>query len=300
MRMFFLKGDWDAIRALTDRVLTKKAKNTVFHPVMPYVLFMHGLNVVSSKTPPWDQYGEVREILAAFWVPVLAGRRENGKFIGEKLCMSLPYILVDNPISHIAGREIYGFPKALGNFTGEADELVVQGYGGDFKPGTTAGWFDFIRTSRAQAGAATAGDADNEEEAAAILAEESSADLTELDLDLTELEPGLNASGVGDAAKLFRRVISDFLKGQMNQVFLKQFRDAEKQNLAAYQEVIEAPALTKTADYKFERGAWRVELNSLASHPIATELGLRTQTPGFSVRITGFVFDVEPGGVITP
>ena len=81
--------------------------------------------------------GEVLEHLAAFWVPVWAGRERNGRFEADRLCMSVPHIVVDNPISLVVGREVYGFPKALGQFTyGAGGGSTVDAYGGDFTAGS--------------------------------------------------------------------------------------------------------------------------------------------------------------------
>ena len=67
--------------------------------------------------------------------PYWAGHERNGRFEAKRLCMAVPHILVDNPMSHVGGREIYGFPKALGRFESAGETLRVEGLRRELLPG---------------------------------------------------------------------------------------------------------------------------------------------------------------------
>ena len=58
----------------------------------------------------------MRETQASFWIPVLAGRDLGDIFIAERLVLAVPYVLVDNPMSYLGGRETYGYAKTMGRF----------------------------------------------------------------------------------------------------------------------------------------------------------------------------------------
>src|SRR4051794_23855018 len=117
MRMLLLEGDAKRIEALVDRVLTAPARGAAaYRPLSRHVLLSVGESLVSSREPPENGWGRVRGALAAVWVPVWAGRQGRDGFEADRLCMCVTHILVDNPIPHAAGREIYGYPKALGRF----------------------------------------------------------------------------------------------------------------------------------------------------------------------------------------
>ena len=113
-----LEGDQARIDALIERMLNAPAGSDVDYKALGsrVLLQMGGFEHVSSMVPPFDRWGDVREIVAAFWVPVLAGRDLGDVFLGERFGLALPYIFVDNPMSYLGGRETYGYAKTMGRF----------------------------------------------------------------------------------------------------------------------------------------------------------------------------------------
>jgi hypothetical protein len=305
MRMLVLEGDSDAISHLVRRTLDEPAGPAIaYRPVSSKVILLYGLNVVSSMTPPWDSYGRVNEVLASFWVPVWAGRERDGEFIAERLCMTIPHILVDNPMSHLAGREIYGFAKALGRFDyrdgGEdpSGPVRIEGYGGRHGPDEVAGWHPLIDA------APVAG-------AEAAVPEELDGFSALVDAIAPEVLPEMGTGAAAAAAEGFelpgsiRVALSacrNLRRGLMDLVFCKQFRDAVHHRQACYQRVVEAPSRTIESRASLSRGDWEFTLHALDSHPIGAELGIAsgTQRLGWSVEMTEFEFEVLPGRVVGP
>ena len=76
------------------------------------------------------------------------------------------------------------------------------------------------------------------------------------------------------------------LAGEVHQVFLKQFRDAEDGTRAAYQSVVEAPCKILRVSNKLVGRDADVTIHQLDSHPIAQEMGVRSQR-------AQIVFDAE-------
>ena len=113
---------------------------------------MGGFERVSSMASPFDRWGTVSEIMAAFWVPVIAGRDLGDIFLAERLGLAAPYVFVDNSMSLLGGRETYGYAKTMGRFDprdGIGDRLRMEAFGGDFGRDEGAAWRPFLeRTAR--------------------------------------------------------------------------------------------------------------------------------------------------------
>ena len=120
---------------------------------------------------------------------------------------------------------------------------------------------------------------------------------TELDLVAHRARLELNRAVSARASSC--AVISDFLRA-MEQLFLKQFRDAALQDQPAYQAVIEAPA-EEHGRYKFERSL-QLEIRApSASQATRWRSARSSERPGISERLTDFdVRRVRPGGVVAP
>lgn len=298
MRMMLLDGDEGRIRSFVDRVYNEPAKGVVeYRPVLgKTVILMYGLNIVSSATPPWSGYGRVEEQLVALWVPVWAGHTEHGSFKARRFCMSLPHILVDNPISLLAGREIYGFPKALGRFEFEkpGERLLVKGYGGELAPDVVAAWHDLIEIR-------PLGGADLAAQEAAQEPEEGPESLVDaIAQEAFGESVGANALSLPSGIDLIQGLCKQVRSMTMEQLFLKQFRDAALHDHACYQAVVEAPAKTLRIKWRPSLQNWRFELHQLGSHPIGDHLGLTSQDVTWSAKLTDFDFDEYGGRVVAP
>jgi hypothetical protein len=220
---------------------------------------------------------------------VEAGRVEGDEFIGERIGMAVPYILVNNPMSYAGGREIYGYPKTLGIFdpaSGVGDPLKVEAFGGEFSPTNEARWqplFELRRTVTPPAGGGAAGGHWR-----------SLADASE---ELPRSWEGL-AEGLPEVSLL--ESILKVLTGQETlQVFLKQFRDVKEPGKACYRQVIEAPIEFLKTQVRPSLEEWQLVVDHLDSHPIDKELGLKTQTTIFSFD-GQMDFVAAPGQIVAP
>ena len=82
-------------------------------------------------------------------------------------------------------------------------------------------------------------------------------------------------------------------------VFLKQFRDATHTDLACYQAVIEAPIKVKQFyEGGLMDGVYSLQVNPLASHPLAKTLGLHIHEDQQSATLSAWMkvdFSLEAG-----
>ena len=287
-----LEGDASRITALIDRMLNVPAAGRVhYRPLFgKHLLLQTGAFAsVSSQAPEFDRWGYVEEAQISLWVPLAAGRLEGSAFIAERLCLAVPYILVNNPMSYAGGREDYGYPKTLGIFSpadGLGDPLSVEAFGGQFDPADQAGWHPLFRISRGAGPRARKGGGWH--------------DLKEAGRHITELgeERLRELSGIPAPS-----LIGDFLAAlegrQVRQVFLKQFRDVRADTAAIYQSVVEAPIHFLSTSLRPSLEQWSVQITPLDSHPIGPELGLSSQTTRLSFDVKMDMI-AEPGIVVAP
>jgi uncharacterized protein with NAD-binding domain and iron-sulfur cluster len=269
LRGFVLEGDQAKISALVHRMLEVPAGGVVhYRPFTSKVLLLiGGFDRVYSMVPPFDRWGAVREIMATFWVPVAAGREVGGAFVAERLGLVTPYIVVDNPMSYLGGRETYGYAKTMARFEPEdglGDHTLVRAFGGDFGQAEGAAWRPFL-----EVGAEPGPDPEEELRDTAEI-------VTHLVGDLVRDERGGAMLG---GIQLMSGVVDDMLAGRCRQVFLKQFRESTDGTRACYQTVVEAPIDVKQSVLRPSRREWEVVIHHLDSHPIEEEMGVGTQPP---------------------
>lgn len=218
------------------------------------------IEAISSTGQPCADYGYFPEQETGFWILMVDEKR-------ERLCWTLPYLFVDSPVAIAAGREIYGFPKQMGRmnlpdtptpadpFT--LDALALETYSPD--------------TGAAMARVVTARPAANVAPASGEWAS-----LGEMMLSLVRILE--TQDSLFEKARLAYDSMGDLLSGRMPLVFLKQFRDVADGNVACYQSIVE----TAMEARQFHSAAWLaphdVDINSYASLPIRTDLGLPAGT----------------------
>jgi uncharacterized protein with NAD-binding domain and iron-sulfur cluster len=282
-----LEGDGPRIAELVETMFNVPAGDGVEYRALGsrVMLLIGDFNRVTSLTPPFDRWGAVRETQVSFWIPVLAGRDLGDLFIAERLLLAVPYVLVDNPMSYLGGRETFGYAKTMGRFDppeGLGDRITVQAFGGNFGRAEGADWRPFLDVI---AGA----------QRTAVPPERSSGPLP-LVRHLVGDMPGLaeGAELIVGEVQLTTGLIGDLLAGRVGQVFLKQFRDAADGTRACYQAVVEAPVQIRRVESGLSMHDWSIRVHHLDSHPIHLELGITGQPAelAFDIEID---FVVENG-----
>jgi uncharacterized protein with NAD-binding domain and iron-sulfur cluster len=282
-----LEGDEPRIAQLVETMFNvPSGRGLEYRALGSRVMMLVGeFERVTSLTPPFDRWGAVRETQASFWIPVLAGRDLGDVFLAERLLLAVPYVLVDNPMSYLGGRETFGYAKTMGRFTpppGLGDRIQVEAFGGNFGRSEGADWRPFVEVV---AGARRTD----------VPPERTSGPLA-LVRHLVGDMPGLGEAAevvVGDV-QLTTGLIADLLAGRVGQVFLKQFRDARDGTRACYQAVVEAPVQIRRVESGLSARDWSVRVHRLDSHPIGPELGIFDQPAelAFDIEID---FEVENG-----
>lgn len=272
-RGLMLKGDALLIAQLVERYLNVPAAGAVvYRPLLgEWVLMQTGaFKKVSSEAPGFESWGYVDEAQISLWIPLAAGRLAGDHFVAERICMAVPYILVNNPMSYAGGREIYGYPKSLGIFdppSAVGDPQKVEAFGGDFAAGSAAGWHPLFELRRVRA---SPGESAVLELGEALKALPGA--WRELDLPLPQVS-------------VIKDIFETLTGKQMRQVFLKQFRDEQVVGAACYQHVVEAPIDFLSTQIRPSLDEWELVVHHLDSHPVDVEMGIATQRTRLSFDV---------------
>ena len=298
---FLLAADAKALVAVCDRYLNPLARDGMrYHPLVGRVMLgITDIRKIQIGARD-DRKFWTPEIDVAFWVPVVAVHRVAGVDVVSRFAWMMTYVVVDDTWAVASGREVYGFPKALGVIRRQAaargpgaqvalDSLTVDTLAvAKFGPDAEAHVQRLLEVRRVGAGSPGA------PARAWVTLREAAADFFAL---LSGGGSGrLTLPGPGLLVELF-----DLLRHhEYPLVFLKQFRDAADGTQACYQAVVEAPVrITSFRGGGWLDGEYRLRIEPLESHPIAQELGLAGPEPRIlAATYMAFDFDIGDGRVI--
>ena len=260
MRCFFLDADANKLQALCDRLFNEPTNNAFeFRPLSNTVILAFA-QIERAYSAYQPQLGSMPEIDVAFWLPLLSQR--DGKL---HLSWYMAYVFVDNPFAMASGREIYGFPKTTAQFqipdnvdSGQShwiQTLAMERFGVEerIRP------LRLFEVNRQASSAEKQKDIRPREMVRHVFANLMGGQETFS----TRLQLGW---------RYFRNLAE---KQHTPMVFLRQLRDIQDPTCAAYQEIIEAPAVVKRYHRGgFLPGSYEVNFMPNASFPIVEELGL--------------------------
>jgi hypothetical protein len=221
--------------------------------------------LVSSRDERDSQVGLIPETEIGFWILTVAMKKTQAGYVPSHLAWFIPYLFVDEGSSIATGREVFGFNKQLAE---------VQKPTRLQKPEFSAHVLGF-----------------KEFGADKIAQREQLLHLRPFASSLSSQAADLKAVQTSLTDELLKRIRTDMDNGlvgfaarMINQrvplVFLKQFRDTQDSRKACYQQIVEAPFKVE----KFHEGGiffkpYMLNLEPLASHPIAKKLGLAASQP---------------------
>jgi hypothetical protein len=299
MYSFTLEADVGRLQALCDRQLNLGGP-VEYRPLGPFVFFVAAtMSPISPASPAaWTDEKDF-----GFWVPLIAGRRgADGAFHAERPVFYIPYLWVDSDLAARAGREVFGYPKAVGRLANPSspdaaaefsiDALVVPEPGPPGAPGARWQWRRLVTAARRDAG--TWGSRVGE---LGSIAELGRAVVSAIAQRIGD--HALPAPSVALLASLAR----DALALDVPMVFLKQFRDAADATAACYQAIVEAPnrMTHDPVEAGFLPGDWELAIEQFPTVRLIDRLGLRTRDgklPALLHIWVKFGFTAEPGQVI--
>lgn len=272
---FFVEGTMKNLQDLCARSLNHLGSPVEYRPITNYVLISFDVvNKMSSIDKPDSEQGYFSEHEMIVWVLTAVGKQLGPFFRVERLAWFVPYIFVSNAAALLAGREVYGFPKTIGQFQipkpnekpdfFSLDTLMLE----TFSPNTKAEVNRLIEIKQTN----------TESNPEAIKEHDNSADLMQHIIELLLGKEGtIDVPGLGLPLKLAEYLIDL----EAPAVCLKQFRDVEDGNKACYQALVELIMRTS----RFHKGKllgfngighqYELNVSKFASEPVLKDLGLQ-------------------------
>ena len=277
--VFVVKADPAKMQASVDAFLNQAAPGIVHFEVLgDSVLFFFlrapSLRSASSAAPS----GFVEDFESAPSMPLLMTKEEDGKKTYDLLNW-MPYVLISDAMGCIAGRELFGFLKGLGQFyiptlpgplhRWEARAQVFH----ELEEQSLIEWEPLYRVRRTDSH-------DKPVEDLFEAVEDVMAILRSLLLDWS---PGL-LTGVG------LDILTNLLHLTFPVVNLKQFPDVEDASKASFSQLCSAPMkVTKLRGGGRLKGDFVIDVPSYASHDVAGDLGLAGPGPTYPVEMGLYV-----------
>lgn len=235
---FAFRVDRGRVAALCERQLNAATSNQFrYRPALPIAVAYFAS---TPATEPADRRGSTPESELALWLPLLA---DNPR----RVVWFAPYLFVDSCYPLLAGRDVYGFPKALARF--ELPSMSEQ-----------PARFSATVTTWSPAG--------------------SRGPARELELLSVEAQGaarrrwsvrGLRPRGLGRAAAI---ALAE-LGSRARAVSFKQIRDAQFPDRACYQAVVESGfEVPKVHDGGHLQGDYLMRVSPSTAYPIIEDLGL--------------------------
>ena len=278
---FLLPATAPALQRVCDTLFNIPSGGAVrYEPLMPLVCLSYLDSVkLSAADPPQSLVGWFHERDAVFWFPAVTTTTATGATAVSVVPL---YAFVDQPQALITGREVQGWPKELATLTldlaanGDFDHFAVSTIGmAAFGPDVQGQPIEVLRVRRVP----------------------GSAGITPANIVGTFDDVVRLAWDVGGAALALLRprvvhdLLAEFRNGDVPLAFLKQFRDLNDGATACYQAIVSVPIrATNIRAGGVLPGTYSVELPEIASHPIASDLGL---DPSSLSSVKGFWLDFD-------
>ena len=263
--MFAAEVEEDQLQQYVDFVLTDRGGPS-YHVLAPMILFcfLDSPHLTSST----QNIGYVSDHEVAVWVPLVERQGSSLRFT-----VWMPYIWVDTDIAMATGREIWGFPKAIGAYDPPGEKssahVLTTRIFRTFDPDEEGEQAELIRVDAASTSAAS--EWHSFEDAARGLARawKEGAEKTHFSL--------------GKDLELVVDFVEIALSRKIPAVNLKQFRDAVDGSKACYQAIIDSNLeLTGFHGGGPLLGEHQVSITQCASHQLVEDLGL----PGTQFKAT--------------
>jgi len=285
-----LQADPERLASLCATVLAGPDGTSRYTPVGEFVMLSFGSMVVRSTSPdrsglfdtPYSDMGAAVEHHVALWVPTVAQRGDGDVESIDQFALFLPAMWVDNPVSLLGGREIYGIAKQWGVPTiGDDHSCSLDVVGGDFGPGAMAGdhrLLDIIPSPDIHPGRAVRELAD---EAGRIVGD----GLRRLLHGHVEVPDRALLAEVGRAV----------VDRQLQQVAVRQFRTPAGDGASgSTPELIDITTRFSSLDVKLLDHGFDVAVHPLDSHPLHTALGIASQTTVVGLEVAAdFVLSAD-------
>ena len=278
-----LEADPGALDHLCSTVLSAAAGSPTFERVGRFVLLSFGSMTVrseSTRSSPlfatrYADMGESPESHVALWVPVIARGTDGRHGSTDRYAVFLPVMWVDNPVSLVGGREIYGFAKQWGLATISPDRrhCALDVFGGAFGATRSSDMHRLVDIVPGD-GAHPVAMATMAAGQARQLARDGLRRLADGEVDLPD-------------GALLHAMASALVDHQFDQVAVRQFRmPAHDGADGCPPELVGITTRFHSLRHEFLGHGFHVTITDVDSHPLHAMFGVSTQTAPFGIEVT--------------
>lgn len=265
-----------------------------------------------SGTPPQNEWGYSPEQEMAIWLMVEDLDRRSAAWIQ-------PYIIVDNTTAMSSGREIYGFPKAMGEFELPPYPVTTPPKSGEklvcktlvmptYRPSTKSAVLPLVSAEpHAQRSSGPLEWSSMEEAVRSVLfmlgkvADNEAHNLVSDAISFLR-DPEASARRAVQEVETGLDYAEHLLGGGVPLMLLKQFPGVGADGKACYQSIVHVDSALRS----FQGGGlldydYRLKLGDYDSHPVVRDLGLSgPDTLAELSYYLDFDFEFKPGRVVWP
>jgi hypothetical protein len=268
---FFFDGEKSKLQSVLDNRLNFASEQTK----RKYTVLTNDVLATFATTPKavsldpiGSQLGYTIEDELVLWIVALESIKVRNTWKPNRIVYYIPYIFVNNILTTVAGREIYGIPKTMGTFV-----IPKQPHEASYFEASTSGFKTFSPNSVFEECPLFVVQKDQTNKSIDTL--KTWADGKEALSDFRDLVSSNNSITKDIGIRFCLNEISDLAAARLPSVMLKQFRNLTDGTSTCYQRLVEAPFQINA----FYGGGllsnnYELKLTQMASFPISESLGL--------------------------
>jgi hypothetical protein len=267
---YMVRGNRDQIQKTVDAYLNKQMPDDTYYCVATGQVLIGVIEIgkLACLNLPDRDEGWLEETDVAFFITLIRLKKHGFVWLPEKLVMLPMYLMVDNPMAVMCGREVYGYPKSQGDIcvpaSGSTDPLSIETFVLEkFSPTTKLKKIKFFEIKHDTSTSSASDKWGSFTEMLKTIFKRAFSDLETILVE--ELEA---------AVKWEKHLLPD----RIDCVFLKQFPSVANPNKACFQSIVEAPLIvTNFHGGGILPGEHQLYLEPRCdSLPVATSFGLPT------------------------
>ena len=288
MWAFLLKADRAKMTAWCQAMFDTPSKGAVRVLPLSSYMMMSVVDIGQGRFVDAPQMGWSSERELTFWIPAVRIEQRGGQQVATHFAMTMPYLVLNNPVAIAAGREIFGYFKQAGNIALPGDPSHGQSLTVDLFATKTFGADSQEAYQRLLTLSPTASQSTAMSKDASTFAEGA----RKL-FDLMAADDRDWHNSLGFDADL----LGDLLLGRVPQLFLKQFRHIADGTQACYQAITGTLGEVTGFDSLPHLTEYDMVLEDLASSPIAADFGIAPRQTLLGAAIE-YDMTILPGQVL--
>ena len=288
MWAFLLKADRAKMTAWCQAIFDTPSGDTVRVLPLSSYMMMSVVDIGMGRFSDVPQMGWSSERELTFWIPAVRVEQRGTATVAVAFAMTMPYLVLNNPVAIAAGREIFGYFKQAGQIALPGDPGHDQSVTVDLFATKTFGANSEEQYQRLLTLTPTAA-----QPSALTKAAESFADGAKMLYHTLAADDRDWQSSLSFTADL----LGDLWHERIPQLFLKQFRDVADGTRACYQAITQTMGEVTRFDSAPHLTEYAMCLEALASSPVAADFGIVPQQTVLGARIE-YDMTIQPGEVL--